>query len=142
MPSSSWLTASWSRRDVDRLLAFCRESSLGVIPLVQTAGHLGYLLKHPSRNSAGAIQIIKGLPFHLFGYSICLGIPFNWVKDWRKDRIRSMMMSHAVLLFTFEDCKTIQSIQYQHGATSSSSGFGLFSNLWFRYSIHSGVFMK
>ena len=42
---------SWSRRDVDRLLAFCRENSLGVIPLVQTAGHLEYLLKHPSRNS-------------------------------------------------------------------------------------------
>ena len=51
---------SWSRVDVDRLLAFCRGNSLGVIPLVQTAGHLEYLLKHPSRDSIGS-----NLPLHL-----------------------------------------------------------------------------
>ena len=45
------------------------------------------------------------------------------------DQIRSMMTSQAVLLFTFEDCKTIQSIQNKHCVTSSSSGFGLFSYL-------------
>ena len=46
-------------------------------------------------------------------------------KLWNLDRIRSMMTSWTVLLFIFVDCKTMQSIQNQHGVTSSSSGFGL-----------------
>ena len=36
-------------------------------------------------------------------------------KLWILSRIRSMMTSRAVLLFTFEDCKTIQN---QHGVMS------------------------
>ena len=47
------------------------------------------------------------------------------LKLWKLDRIRSEVTSRAVLLFIFVDCKTIQSIQNQHGVTSSSSGFGL-----------------
>ena len=54
-----------------------------------------------------------------------LHLPSQTTKLLNLDRIRSRMTLWAVLLFTFVDCKTIQSIQNQHGVMSSLSGFGL-----------------
>ena len=65
--------------------------------------------------------------FHLlfFGYGVSAKNLFRSHTN-KKAEERLMMMSRTVLLFTFVDCKTIQSIQNQHGLTSSSSGSGLF----------------
>ena len=51
-----------------------------------------------------------------------------------------MMMSRAVLLFIFEGCKTIQSIQNQHGMTSSSSGFVIKSTACWKHTTRCGRF--
>ena len=95
--------------------------------------------RHAHRNSQTALSERKGTLSHSFkcacNFKFQLQKVFaahavrgNWdlgarlstarklvlAKLRQKGRIRSMMMSRAVLLFTFEDCKTIQLIQNLH----------------------------
>ena len=68
--------------------------------------------------------------WHRYSDGILTPGPSVSTKLWILSRIRLMMMSRAVLLFSFKDCKTIQSIQNQHGVTSSSGRFVIKSAAW------------
>ena len=68
--------------------------------------------------------------WHRYSDGILTPGPSVSTKLWILSQIRSMMMSRAVLLFSFKDCKTIQSIQNQHGVTSSSGRFVIKSAAW------------
>ncbi len=39
--------AAWTKDDFRRFARTCRENGIGIIPLLQCAGHLDYFLKHP-----------------------------------------------------------------------------------------------